>query len=119
MLDSLGEVAGQVGEGGQQEVAERVPLQPPPLSESVLEESAEQRFVLRHRDQAITDVAGRKNIEITPETAGAASIIRDRDDGGDLQFRSPELVYGRSAHVLFQSVQQPRKARAAADGDNA
>jgi hypothetical protein len=56
-LDGLGEVAGDLRQCGEEEVAEAVALEVA-LTEAVLKEAAEEVFVFRERDHAVADVAG-------------------------------------------------------------
>jgi hypothetical protein len=49
------------------------------LVEAVLEELRQQVFVLRQRHHAITDVAGRKDIELVPKAPGRAAVVCNGD----------------------------------------
>src|ERR1019366_7972649 len=82
-LYGLGEVAGDLGERGDEEVAKAVTVEVA-LVEAILEELGEQVFVLRERDHAVADVAGGKHFEILAETAGGASVVGDGDDGSEI-----------------------------------
>ena len=72
-----------LGEGGDEEVAEAVALEVA-LVEAVLEELGEEVLVLRERDHAVADVAGRQHVEVFAETAGGATVVGDGDDGGEV-----------------------------------
>ena len=82
-LHGLGEVSGDAGERGEEEVAEAVALQVA-LVEAVLEEAGEQELILGERDHAVADVAGREHVEFFAETAGGATVVGDGDDGGEV-----------------------------------
>ncbi len=110
-LHGLCEIARQIGEGGEEQVAEAVAFEAAALGETVLEQLGKQRLVFRKRDHAVANVAGRQDIEIAAEASGTAAIIGDRDNGGDLDF-------SRLQGVPFQAVQKRREAGSASDGDN-
>jgi hypothetical protein len=82
-LHGLGEVSGDVGERGEEEIAEAVALQAA-VMEAVLEEAGEQELVLGERDHAVADVSGREHVEFFAETAGGAPVVGDGDDGGEI-----------------------------------
>jgi len=80
-LHGLGEVSGDAGEGGEEEIAEAVAFEAA-VMEAVLEEACEQELVLGERDHAVADVAGGEHVEFFAEAAGGATVIGDGDDGG-------------------------------------
>ena len=82
-LDGLGEVSGDVGEGGDEEVAEAVAFELA-LVEAELEELGEEVLVLGEGDHAVADVAGGEHLEVFAETAGGAAVVGDGDDGGEV-----------------------------------
>ena len=82
-LHGLGEVSGDAGERGDEEVAEAVAFEVA-LREAVLEELGEQVLVLGERDHAVADVAGGKHVEVFAQAAGGAAVVGDGDDGGEL-----------------------------------
>ena len=82
-LDGLGEVSGDVGERGDEEVAEAVAFELA-LVEAELEELGEEVLVLGEGDHAVADVAGREHLEVFAETAGGAAVVGDGDDGGEV-----------------------------------
>jgi len=92
-LDGLGEVTGDAGEGGEEEVAEAVAFEIA-AGEAVLEEAGEESFVLREGDEAVANVTGGTHAEIFAETAGGAAVVGDRDDGGELADESGEVLEG-------------------------
>ena len=92
----FGEIAGDVGERGKKEIAEVVADQAASGVETILEQAAEQGFVLGKRDHAIANIARGKNAIFAAQAAGAAAVIGDGDDGG-------EIRNGRSAFGFLSS----------------
>ena len=82
-LDGLGEVSGDVGECGEEEIAEGVAFEVA-LIEAVLKEPGEEMLVFGERDHAVADVAWGKHLEVFAEAAGGSAIVADGDDGGEL-----------------------------------
>ena len=97
------EVAGHVGQGGHEEVAEAVALQAAVLGKAILEEAAHERLVVGQGDEAAADVARRQHAEAVAQQAGAAAVVGDRDHRGQV------------ARVFLEPREQHRQARAAAD----
>ena len=93
MLHGLGEVSGDAGERGDEEVAEAVAFEVA-LGEAVLEELREQVLVFGERDHAVADVAGRKHVEVFAQAAGGAAVVGDGDDGGELADEAGEVRLG-------------------------
>ena len=89
-LHGLGKVSGDVGEGGEEEIAEAVPFEVT-VVEAVLEEPGEQELVLGERDHAVADVSGREHVEFFAETTGRATVIGDGDDGGKVADEAGEV----------------------------
>ena len=100
------ERADDLGQRGQEDVAEGVPGQLAAI-EAVPEEPVHERLVLGQGDQAVADVAGRRHREVAPQAAAGAAVVGQRDDRGDLR-----------AHGL-EAAQQRREPRAAAQADDA
>ncbi len=82
-LHRLGEVAGDAGERGDEEVAEAVALKVA-LREAVLEEPGQQELVLRECDHAVAHVSGRQDVQVFAQAAGGASVVGDGDHGGEV-----------------------------------
>jgi hypothetical protein len=82
-LDGLGEVAGDGGERGEEEIAEAVAFEVA-VGEAVLEELGEQVLVFREGDHAVADVAWGKHVELFAKAAGGATVVGDGDDGGEI-----------------------------------
>ncbi len=125
-LDGLGEVSGDAGEGGEEEVAEAVTFEVA-LGEAVLEELGEEGFVLGEGDEAVAEVAGGKHFEVFAEAAGGATVVGDGDDGGELADEAGEgrAVRGGSEGVCgwgdeaLEAAKERGEAGTAADGDYA
>jgi hypothetical protein len=73
-----------MGERGEKEIAEVVADKAAPSLEAILEEAAEQGFILRKSDHAVADVAWREDAIFPAEAAGAAAVVGDGDDGGEV-----------------------------------
>ena len=78
------EVAHDVGEGGQEEIAEAVPVETAARLETILEQARHQAGVLGKGHHAVADVARAADVEVAPQPAGTAAIVGDGDDGGDV-----------------------------------
>ncbi len=102
------EVAGDAGQGGQEEVAEGMADEPAAVGKAVLEQAGQQVLVVRQGDDAVADVARRQDPELPPQAAGRAAVVGDGDHAGEAsEARRPDLV--------LQAAQQRRQAGAAAD----
>ena len=82
--DGFGEIAGDVRERGEEKIAEIVADESAAGVEAVLKEAAEEGFIFRKRHHAIANVAGRKDAILAAQAAGAAAVIGDGDDGGEI-----------------------------------
>src|SRR5947207_1801792 len=88
---------------------------------SILEQAPEKSFILRQSHHAITNVAGREDAVLAAQTAGAAPVIGDGDDGSEIgngPFGGGTTVSAAN-HVFFQATKQRGKPGAASKGDNA
>ncbi len=122
-LHGLGEVAGDLGERGEEEVAEAVAFEVA-VGEAVLEEAREQVLVLRERDHAVADVAGGQHVQVFAQAAGGTAVVGDGDDGGEVADEAGQGVgdrqrAGRGGGVALEAAQQRGEAGAATDGDDA
>ena len=117
--DGFGEIAGDVSESGEEEVAEIVADEAAAGVKAILEEAAEEGFVLAESDHAIADVAGRKDAIFAAQAAGAAAVVGDGDDGGEIGDRVFVCEFVAAAgDEIFQTAQESGKAGAAAEGDD-
>src|SRR5207245_5715399 len=86
--NGFGEIAGDVSERGEKKIPEIVADKAAPGMEAVLEQAPEQRFVFGERDHAVANVPGRQDAVFAPQAAGAAAIVRDGTDGGEIGDRA-------------------------------
>jgi hypothetical protein len=103
------EVAGDVGEGGEEEVTEAVAPRAGPRRGSELEELRHQRLDLGQRDETVADVARREHPqlvaeppELPPSSVTVTMAVKRRH---------------AAAEVALERRENHREARAAADGD--
>ncbi len=94
-LHGVRKIAHDLRQRHQEQIAETVALQSAPGLEAVLEKARKQRGVFAERDHAIADVAGRQDVELAAQPAGAAAVVGHRDDGGDVQRAEPRRRLGR------------------------
>jgi len=95
------------GHRRQVEVAKGVPIQPGAAGKTVLEELGDDGLGLRERRQVVAEVAGREQAQTRAQPAGAAAVIGDGDDGGEM------------VGVVLQPAQDGGHTGAAADADDA
>ena len=95
MAHGIRKITCDVSQSRQEEVAEAVPLQSAPGLESVLEQTGEEGAVLRQRHHTIADIAGRQDIELSPQPPRTAAIVGNGDDGGDIEPRISGLLWMR------------------------
>jgi len=119
--NGLGEISGDVGEGGEEEIAEVVPAEAASGLEAILKELAEERFVFRKGDHAVANVARRKDAIFAAEAAGAAAVIGDGDDGGKIADGAPGggPLVGATDDMFLEAAEEGGEASAAAEGDDA
>ena len=82
--DGFGEIAGDVGERGEEKIAKIVADEAAAGVEAVLKQAAEEGFIFRKSHHAVADVAGRENAVLAAQAAGTAAVIGDGDDGGEV-----------------------------------
>src|SRR5204862_1490285 len=119
--DSFGEIAGDVSERGEEEIAEVVADEPATRVKTILEKAGEQGFVFRKRHHAIANVSGRKDAVLATQAARAPAVIGDRDDGseiGDGAFSAGEFV-GAANDQFLEAAEERREAGAASKSDDA
>ena len=105
--NGLGEIACDMGERGEEEVAEIMADEAAAGVKAILKEAPQQGLVLRQRDHAVANISGRKNAIFPAKTAGAASVIGDRDDSGEIAHR-PLVVGGivtTPGHIFLKAAQ--------------
>ena len=106
-LDGLGEVAGDLSEGGDEEVAEAVALEGVAGAEAMVEERARRCFFFAEGDHAVAQVAGGEHVEVFAEAAGGAAVVGDGDDGGEVGDAAAGLVRGLAGTLTWR--RRPRR----------
>ena len=101
--------AGDLGHGGNEQVAERVAghAHAGAVVEAVLEELRDQGLGIGERGDAVADVAGGDDVQVATQPTARSAVVGDGDDRREV---------GR---VLLQAAQQVRQTGAAAEGDDA
>ena len=109
LLDGGGEVAGNLREGGQHQVADGMALEPLALDEPVLQQPLERRVGRGNSRQAVPDVTRGQHTEVAAQSPGAPALVGHRHDGGYV------IGAGRAILIteLAQAFQHGRKASAA------
>jgi hypothetical protein len=118
-LNGLGKVAGDFGEGGDEEVAEVVAFERFALAEAVVEEAGEQVFFSTEGDHAVAEVAGGEHVEVLAETAGGAAIVSDGDQGGEVGDGGRCGVRTCESYMFAETVKKRREAGASTEGNDA
>jgi hypothetical protein len=118
--DGFGEISGDMGERGEKEVAEVVAAKAASGLETILEEAAEQGFVFREGNHAIANVAGRENAILAAKATGAAAVVGNGDDRGEIGDRASEggLLVATANDMIFQATEKSGEASAAAESDH-
>jgi len=119
--DGFGEIAGDVGERGEEKIAEIVADEAAAGMEAVLKQAAEEGFIFRKGHHAVADVAGREEAVLPAQAAGAAAVIGDRDDGGEIGdgvFGAGVLIDAADDEFL-EAAKERGKSGAASKSDDA
>jgi len=118
--NGFGEVSGDVSEGGEEEIAEIVAAEAASRLEAILEETAEEGFVFGKRDHAVANVAGRKDAIFAAQASGAAAVVGDGDDGGEIGDGAGQgrFLVAAPDDVILQAAQQSGESSAPTKGDN-
>ena len=120
-LDGLGEVAGHLGESGDEEVAEVVAFKVA-LVEAVAEKAGDEALVFGEGDHAVAEVAGGQHVEVAAQASAGAAIVGDGDDGGQV---GDEGLGGRLSeqtgvwHTQLEATQEGGEAGSSTNGDDA
>jgi hypothetical protein len=104
-----------VSERGQKKISEIVADQSSAGMKTILKEPSEQRLILGKRDHAIANIARRQNAILAAQTAGAAAVVGDGNNRGEIRNGpiSADMLIFATAYMLFQSAQQRGQTRAA------
>lgn len=115
------EVTGDMGQGSEEEIAEIVAAEAPAGMKTILEETAEKGFVLGEGDHAVADVTGRKHAIFAAEPAGTATVIGNRDDGGEVGDRAlgGRVLVAASNDKFLQAAEERGEAGTTAKSNNA
>ena len=84
LTDGVLEVSGDLGHGGDEEVAERVPGERSLAAEAVLEQLGHQGLGLGERGQALADVSRREHAVFLAKPPARAAVVGDGDDRHDV-----------------------------------
>src|SRR4029077_6307693 len=116
----LREIAGYVRERREKQVAKIVAHQAAASVKTILKEPAEQSFVLRERHHAVTDVAGRKDTVFAAQAAGAAPVVSDGNDCGEVAYRLERAGAAAtiSSDVFLQTAKKRGETGTAAEGND-
>ncbi len=107
LLDGAFEVAGDLGQGGHEEVAEAVALEAAVVGEAVLEQAAHDRLVVGQGHEAVAQVARRRHAHVAAQQPRAAAVVGHRHHGGEV------------AGVRLETAEKRGKTVAAAHGHDA
>ncbi len=114
-------IAGNVRERSKEKISEIVADEAAASVKTILEQAAEKGFIFRESHHAIANVAGRKDAVLAAQAAGAAAVIGDGDDRGEIgdgPFGGGATV-GAANHVFLESPKQRGKPGAASKSDDA
>ena len=115
-LNRLREVVRHIGERGQKQVADRMPVQTLAGAEAILKKVRQLRLVVGQGREAVSNIARRNDVEFCPQPARAPTVVRRRDDGGQSIARLVGSVREENRAKTAQNVGQ---AGAAANRDDA
>jgi len=122
-LDGLGKVAGHLGEGGDEEIAEVVATELTGALKAVTEEAGDEALIFRERDHAVAKVAGREHVEVAAKAAAGAAVVGNGDDRSEVGDVGNGGRLGDEAGAMrdadFEAAQEGGKARSSANGDDA
>ena len=107
LLNRLLEVAFDLGHGGNQQVADRVPTKVARVVlEAVLQQGGHRAFGVGERNQAVANVAGRENPKLLAQSARRAAVVRYSHDGDDV------------GGIAFDTAQHSGQSCTTTDDDN-
>src|SRR6266568_4178883 len=108
-------------ERGQKKIAEIVTDKTAARMKTILEQTAEKRLVFRQSDHAITDVAGREDAVLAAQAAGAAAVIGDGNDGGEIGDGALDagVFIGAADDEFFEAAKKRGQPGASSKSDDA
>jgi hypothetical protein len=110
-----------MGKSGQKKITKIVADQSATGVKAILKEPSEQGFVFGKRHHAIANVAGREDAVLAAQTPGAATVIGDGNNGGEIGDRAVRmsgLIFAAN-DVFFKTTQQGGQTGTAAQGHDA
>jgi hypothetical protein len=119
--NSLSKISSNVSQRSEKEIAKVVAGKAASRLEAILEEAAEQGFILRKCDHAVADVAGGEDTVLAAKAARAAAVIGDGDNGGEVGDRplAGGMPVVAADDVLLETAKKSGETRAASEGDDA
>ena len=119
--DGFGKIAGNVGERSKKEITEIVAAEAATGVETILKETAQQGFIVGQSDHAVANIAGRKDAIFAAKAAGAAAIIGNCDNSGEIGDGPLEsgVPIAAANDVFLQAAQQRGKTGAATQRNDA
>jgi len=119
-VNGFGKIAGDVGERGEKQVAEIVADKSAAGVKAILKQASEQSFVFRESDHAVANVARRQHSVFAAKPAGAAAIVGDSDNRGEVRDGAftGSVAVRAADDMLFQTAEQRGKACSAAERDH-
>jgi hypothetical protein len=98
--DSLLEISGHLREPREQEVPERMPLDPALLLESVIEHATHHFGIFRKRGNSPPRVSRRQDSEFVPEFSGTSSGVAHGNDCGEVEVGGLLLYFLKSGEQV-------------------
>ena len=110
-----------MGESGEEQIAEIMAGEAATGVKAILEKLSEQSFVLGECDHAIADIAGGEHAIFAAEAAGAASVIGDGNDCGEIGNGAfgRGLLIATTNNVLLETAEQGGETGAPAESNDA
>lgn len=113
-MDGFREIASDIRERGEKQIAEAVAGEASARGKTILKQFAEEILVLRKRHHAIADITGGKDSIVAAESAGAAAVVGDGDDCGEIGDGALNPAFG-VADVLLEGAKNGGESSAAAE----
>ncbi len=119
--NSLAKISGNVSQRGEKEIAKVMAGKAASRLEAILEEAAQQGFILRKRDHAVADVAGREDTVLAAKATGAAAVVSDGDNGGEVGDRplAGGMPVVAADDVFLEAAKERGETGAASESDDA
>jgi hypothetical protein len=110
-----------VGERREEEIAEIVAGETAAGVETILEKLGEEGFIFGEGDHAVANISGREHAIFATKTAGAAAVIGDGDDRGEIGDGplGGGLLIAAAHDVLLEAAEKSGEAGTPAESNNA